>query len=164
VHLRLSPERDAFAWTPLISVVCAEALAATLLVGQYTLASFALGDVAMPTTWHQVLNAWLLLALGVAEVAWAFLYARRRTSPTTGVGLALAAYGLLVRVTWEHFLTWFGLGWEELTSGTSFPVALSLARTAGLAAYGMGLALVGAALLRERIARRRAPPWAAPLV
>jgi hypothetical protein len=158
-HLGVS----AWGMAPLVWVAFADLVCIACLVGQFVWVDYTTGGLAFPLTHHQELNVWLLGVLGGACLAWMLLEARGRTSASTGAGFALASYGLVVRVVWEFSVALFGPAWQVWRAGTTFHDAVALARTAGLAAYAMGLAFVSASLVRERVARRRAPRWAAPL-
>jgi hypothetical protein len=96
------------------------------------------------------LNWALAIVLVAATVVWAFVRARGRDVESAGAALAIAGYGLLLRV-WSEFLTLLGGQVFDIPAVAAEQVpTLVLCRAAGLAAFALGLGFAAGATLPRR--------------
>lgn len=105
----------------------------------------------------------LLLAFGVAFLAWSGLHSLGYVGSGTGAGFRLALLGLGVRIHTEGLISLGGVRVGDSTATywapDSVPQMLCLVRATSLVAYGFGMALVAITTAVELRRRRTTPAW-----
>ena len=104
----------------------------------------------------------MALAYSLAYLVWRIVARGDRLTPASGLGFAVAGYGLGQRVFCEFVLSFFGEPARAVWPESGFGDLVAFTRISGLIAFVFGLAMVLAASLWERRLAREAPRWVRP--